>query len=170
MVSGFAMRSALIRELLNFLDSDGALRVGNCAPAEDAKLEALNLPLDLKRLLQWSWPQTPDAMVGPYRLRSSGQILAPEDLRRLIPECLLAVGDALNGDLLVVQFSDERCPTGLLSHDRWFDEPAPPAAECFATVTESLEEYFFRVAEQMYLPTDYYAACEWRELRQELNR
>ncbi|MBW3542594.1 MAG: hypothetical protein KY476_20210 [Planctomycetes bacterium] len=160
------MRNNLLRDLLSFLDND-YLRVEPCSDTLAEKIEGLPLPLSLKRLFQSSWPQTPDAMIGPYSMRCTGQILAPDDLERLLPYNMVAVGSAANGDLLVLRFDEVRCTVGLVSHDSYYEESSLPF-DSFAAFASSLEEFLYRAAHQMYLPIDYYAARELEELQEEM--
>ena len=50
------MTTSLIRDLFQHLDHDSSLQVGNCSEAEKRRLEEMPLPIDMKRVLQWYWP------------------------------------------------------------------------------------------------------------------
>ena len=160
------MRTALISDLLQHLDSDGSLRVGHCPEAASQKLEEMSIPLGVKRVLQWYWTNRGGG-VGGYTLYSVEESLANEDLGRLLATGMLPIGYAANGDPLVLRFDEERCEVGLVSHDRLWEEGSDPK-ECYAEVTGSIEEFLWRAAEGRYLPIDYYAASELLEMRKEV--
>ena len=77
------MRTSLIRDLFQHLDRDGSLQVGHCAEAEKHRFEELQLPTDVKRVLQWNWPNR-GAEVGGYNLYTPKEILSSEDQPRLL--------------------------------------------------------------------------------------
>src|SRR5688572_1196330 len=99
------MRTALIRELFNHLDRDGSLQVGDCPQNVSRALEGMPLPLEVKRVLQWYWTNS-GGEVGAYTLYSVGEILANDDLPRLLSMEMLPIGCAANGDPLVLRLSD----------------------------------------------------------------
>src|SRR5688572_26722463 len=111
------MRTDLIRDLFQHLDSDGSLRVGNCPKEANRTLEEMPLPLGLKRVLQWYWTNN-GGEIGGYTLYSVEESLANKDLSSLIVAKMLPIGYAANGDPLVLCFSEERCAIGLVSHDQ----------------------------------------------------
>lgn len=147
-----------LEELLSLLDADGYLDVGPCHGTTAKKIDSLALlPNSLKRIFTMHWPNTADAMCGPYRIRSAGQILAPADLELLLPHKFIAIGDALCGDLFVLRFADGGTETGLLNHENvWTDVSTP--SEAYIRVTDSLTDFFLSVWEDRKLPIDYFAA------------
>lgn len=161
------MRTNLIRDLFTHLDADGSLQVGHCPEGANLTLEGLPFPIDLKRMLQWSWINH-GADVGKYRLYSVEESLASEDLPKLITAGLFSVGCARNGDPLVFRFNENECAVGLLSHELLWEEDSDPK-EAYIEVTRSIEEFLWRTVEGRYLPIDYHAALELLEMRKELN-
>lgn len=161
------MRTALIRDLLQHLDSDGSLHVGHCPEAANRTLEEMALPVELKRVLQWYWTNS-GGEVGGYTLYSVEEFLANEDTPRLLAVGMLPIGYAANGDPLVLCYSEERCAVGLVNHDELWGGDGDPK-EIYAEVTGSIEEFLWRAAEGRYLPVDYYAAAELLEMRQEVD-
>ena len=84
----------------------------------------MQLPTDVKRVLQWNWPNR-GAEVGGYNLYTPKEILASEDQPRLLTVGMLQIGFARNGDLLVLCFTEDKCAVGLVSHDElWADRDA----------------------------------------------
>ena len=159
------MRTALIRDLFQHLDADGSLQVGHCPEAASRTLEAMPLPVGVKRVLQWYWTNR-GGEVGGYTLHSVEGILAHEDLPRLLAVGMLPIGYAANGDPLVLRFGEEECAVGLVSHDELWGGVDDPK-EMYAEAAGSIDEYLWRAAEGRYLPIDYYAAAELRDMRQE---
>ena len=159
------MRTELIRDLLQHLDADGSLQIDNADTKTTQALEELPIPLDLKRMLQWNWT-TGGGRVGRYTLYSVNEILTNDDFDRLFQRRMIPIGYALNGDILVLRFANERCAVGLVSHDQLWEEECGPE-EAYVEVTPTVEEYLWRVSEGRYLPIDYYAASELAELRGE---
>lgn len=159
------MRPELIRDLFIYLDRGNDLKVGNCPPKANQTLEEMPLPIDLKRVLQWYWTNN-GSKVGAYNLFSVEEILARDDLSRLLALQMLQIGFAANGDPLVLRFSEAECEVGLLSHDQFWSEEEF-TEDMYAKVTGSIDEFLWRAAEGRYLPVDYYAAAELLEMRRE---
>src|SRR5688572_30919373 len=97
------MRYQLIVDLLNHLDVDGSLSIGYASERTTNVIEGLSIPIDLKRLLQWSWT-TRGGQVGRYFLDSVNDILANNDFERLLQHQMIPIGHAPNGDILVLRF------------------------------------------------------------------
>jgi len=161
------MRYELVKDLLHHLDSNGSLGIGNAEEKTTAILEELQIPIDLKRLLQWYWTKN-GGQVGPYTLYSINKIPANDDYDQLLNYKMIPVGFAANGDILVIRFLDENCSVGLVSHDELREGESDPI-EAYAEVTPSIDEYLWRAAESRYLPIDFYAASELVELRKSLS-
>ena len=160
------MRTDLIRDLFQHLDSGGALQVGPCPKEANRTLEEMPLPLDVKRVLQWYWMNS-GGEIGGYSLYSVEESLANEDLPSLIAANMFPIGCAANGDPLVLCFNEERCAVGLVSHDQFWEDGTDPKA-AYAEVTATIDEFLWRAAEGRYLPIDYYAASELLEMRKEI--
>ena len=147
---------ASVEEYLTELDRNGRLQVGPCHGKIANKIDALAIPDTLKRLFTIHWPNNPDAGVGPFRIRIAGQILAPDDLKLLLPYGMVAIGDGGSGDLFVIRFADGTDEIGVVNINvRWSSAPPPTH---YAKITDSLLEFFKRVSEDDDLPADYYDA------------
>ena len=160
------MRSSLIRDLFQHLDRDGSLQVGHCPEAENRRFEEMQLPTDVKRVLQRYWPAR-GAEVGGYNLYSPKEILDQEDQPRLLAVGMLQIGFARNGDLLVLCFTEDKCAVGLVSHDELWEELDGDPREMYVEVTGSIDEYLWKASEGRFLPVDFYAAIELHEMRGE---
>ena len=157
------MRSHLIKDLLNHLDVDGALKIGYANAQTTQAIEKLSIPLNLKRLLQWSW-LTCGSEIGPYYFDSVNEITTNPDYETLIQYRMIPVGHAINGDIVVLRFDDKDCSIGLISHDEFWEERGDPN-KSYAELAATIDEYLFRVTEKLYLPIDFYAAEEWEALK-----
>ena len=160
------MRTELIRDLLKYLDGNGALESGDCPDDVNRAIEEMPLPTSLKRLLQWYWPNR-SCRIGRYNIYTAKECLADKDLAILMQANMLPIGYAINGDPLVVRFSDDKCAVGLISHDKFWEEHTDPEVS-YAEVTGSIEELLWRAADGRYLPTDFYAASELSGMRKEI--
>ncbi len=160
------MRYELITDLLHHLDASESLKIGYADEKNTEILEQLPIPLDLKRLLQWSWT-TCGGQVGSYFLDSVNQIPVNDDYERLLRHKMLPIGYAANGDIVVLRFDTAECSVGLVSHDQLWEGESDPD-EAYVELTASIDQYLWRVTEGRYLPIDFYAASEWEELRREL--
>jgi hypothetical protein len=160
------MRTELIRDLLWHLEANNALQLGNADERTTENLESLDIPMKLRRVLQWHWT-TSGGEVGPYTLYPVHEILKDEYFEQLFKFAMLPIGYAMNGDILVIRFQGEGCCVGLVSHDQlWEGETDPDAA--FVEIVGSVEEYLWRSVERRYLPTDYYSAIELDNLKEEI--
>lgn len=159
------MRTHLIRDLLQHLDRDGSLKVDHCSAEEKRRLDELPLPVEVKQVLQFYWPNN-GGKVGGYDLYTVKEILANDDLPRLLAAEMLAIGFARNGDPLVLHFTGDSCAVGLISHDELWGEAGDPK-EIYLEVTGSIEDFLWRAAEGRYLPVDYYAVAELLEMQRE---
>lgn len=162
------MRTDLIRDLFQYLDSDGSLEVGDCDKTAKGTLEGMPLPINVKRVLQWYWTNR-GGEVGCYTLYSVEECLVNDDLPKLIDAGMFPIGYAANGDLLVLCFTEEKCAVGLVSHDLLWEEDCDPH-KAYAKVTGSIDEFLWRASEGRYLPVDYYAATELLEMHREVDR
>ncbi len=125
------------------------------------------LPLEVKRVLQWYWTNS-GGKVGAYTLYSVKEILANDDLPRLLIMQMLPIGCAANGDPLVLRFSEVKCAVGLISHDEFWGGERDQES-IYAEVTGSIDEFLWRAAECRYLPIDSYAAVELLEMRRKID-
>jgi hypothetical protein len=160
------MRTDLISDLFHHLNSAHKLGVGKCDKATHEKLERLEIPMDLRRTLQWYWT-TLGGEVGGYELHSVNSIFQHEDFKQLSKYKMIPIGSAANGDILVINYQQENPAIGLVSHDELWESKGNPL-EVYEVVTASIDEYLFRAVEKMYLPIDYYAARELNALKREM--
>ncbi len=165
------MRMSLIEDLLyHFWRRDG-IRIDECDESAAERLKALSLPSQLFGLLRWTWVKA-DAEIGRYTIIPVEGILSFSPfLERSLKESMIPIGYALNGDPLVLRWSDkDRCEVGLISHEEFDEDERVCPTLPYARVTSTLEEYLLRAVEGKYLPIDYYAARELDSLRQEMSR
>jgi hypothetical protein len=162
------MRDYLIADLFRFLAKKGQFEVGHPSKDVERQRESLPVPLDVKRLLQWQWPRS-YVEVGPYGLNPAEDILRNEDLSRLLPAHMIPIGNARNGDLLVVRFATEgQAEVGLVSHDELWEGECEPE-QAYVAVSATVEEYLYRAAEGRYLPIDSCAATDLVSLQSEMD-
>jgi hypothetical protein len=90
------MRTQLISGFLHHLDVDGELGVGEDTSKTEEAVEALPLPVDLKRIIQWSWPQK-YGQFGPLEIFDVESILDEDCLEAFLQHSWLPVGKAGNG-------------------------------------------------------------------------
>src|SRR5687767_3290063 len=148
------MRTELIQDLFHHLDQDGSLNIGYADERTTQMLEALAIPVDLKRALQWYWT-TRGGDVGPYCLDSVNSILSNSDFSALFQAGMIPIGSAVNGDILVIRIDNDGCHIGLVSHDQFWEGECSPG-EAYVEVTRTIDEYLWRSVELRYLPIDYY--------------
>jgi hypothetical protein len=165
------MNQELCREFINHLDRNGSLKSG-AAPKNIQKwLHGLALPNSLLRFMLWNWPQT-DGQIGHISILSSASLYADEATAHLLKHKFLNAGSAPNGDLFVIDFSTESCVPGFITHEEWCpssDEPQDPRL-FFQPIARTFTSFLYRVVEDRYLPTDYYAAKEFNAfLKEEQN-
>ena len=156
------MNHHLSREFIKYLDRDGDLESGYAPEQVATWLEQLALPYGLLCFMKWDWPQS-DCQIAHIRILSSASIYADEATAHLLKHGLLNAGSAPNGDWFAVDFSAEACVPGFVTHEEWSpwgDEPRD-ARRFFQPVARSFESFLYRIVEDRYLPTDYYAAREF---------
>jgi hypothetical protein len=87
---------------------------------------------------------------------------------------LFAVGNATNGDFIVIDLRDERRPAGFVSHDELWGRPSDDVRAFFILVAESLDEMLTGMSgalweclrgekRELRYPTDYCDALSWSE-------
>jgi hypothetical protein len=148
------------------LDRAGALGVDNCDAALAAKIETLHLPLSLKRIFQWCWASK-SAQIGKYYFKSTSAVFSGEWFERLLDSNMLHIGSALNGDALIVQFSDKECEVGLFDSTTFAGEDDGSPRDFYVRICWSLDELLSRLADNAFLPIDHQSASELAELRKE---
>jgi hypothetical protein len=164
------VKSALISDLMGHLDSKNKLRVGPASKSAQEKIAALDIPRSLKLILQQDWLNKAGD-VGCFYVLSVDKIFKNNDFERLLKSKMIPIGSSGNGDILSIDFNDEnKIQVRLASHEIIWEDASADPRKASAMVTPSLEEFLLRVADDMYLPSDYYAAKELSELRKEMAR
>lgn len=158
------MDDYLLRAFISHLDRDQALAIGD-APASIQKwLEEIGLPLVLLRFMRWGWPQK-DCDIALCSILSSESIYAHDATLIFLKFRFLNIGNAINGDWLVIDFSTDACAPGFIPFALWnpyTPEPKDPR-ELFQTITRSLDSFLYRAMEGRYIPLDSYAAQDFNE-------
>lgn len=132
------------------------------APAQiEAWLESLALPLDQKRMLQWSWPKEP-VTIGKIEFTDPVGIFHFEHRDKMIAESLLPIGRGLNGDPFVLDFSIESGPVGFLCLPEL--DSGKSFRDVFQPTCRTLASYLHRAMLGTYLPFDYYEARDMVDL------
>ncbi len=158
------VRYNLIHDLTHHLDEKGVFSVGNCDSDLSARIEKLSLPIDLKRVFQWTWANKGGRLgEWKYYLDSTETIFSCEWFDRLLAAKMLEIGSAANGDSLVIKFSDESCEVGLLNCIELVGEEAADPNGFYVTVSESLDDLLLRMVEDKFLPIDYWSARQFSE-------
>lgn len=158
------MNSELCQDLIYFLDRDQSLACGHAPQPVSDWLETLQIPMNLRRFMQWHWPQN-DCGIAHLDVKSSASIHSDEATAPLLRDQFLNIGSAPNGDWFVIDFSNDACACGYISHGEWSpweDEPVSGRA-FYQMISRSLESFLHRAVESRYLPTDYYSAKAFNE-------
>jgi hypothetical protein len=140
--------------LMRHLAGD-AVDIGHAPPKIEEWLESLALPIDLKRMLQWSWPQTPIA-IGNIEFTDPVGMFHFDRRDELIEDSLFPIGHGLNGDPFLIDFSLQSNPVGFLCLQELYGDNR--IRDVFQPAFRSLASYLHRVMLGHYLPFDYYDA------------
>ena len=151
--------------LMQYLAGDD-VDIGHAPPEIDAWLESISMPIDLKRLLQWSWPQTP-ITIGNIEFTDSVGIFHFDRRDDLIRDSLFPIGHGLNGDLFLIDFSLQSNPVGFLGLQELYDDKS--FRDVFQPSYRTLASYFHRVMLGHFLPFDYYEAKDMIDFLREEN-
>jgi hypothetical protein len=158
------MNESLCREFMVHLDLDGKLKTGYADEETQEWLDSLDLSVELKCLMKWQWPRV-DCEVAKIRLWPMSKIRGGEITPLLLEHQLFHVGNAINGDWLVVDFSTDACVPGFVTYSEWMawdDEPENPR-KYFQPIARGFDSFLYRLVEKLFVPTDYYAAKEFNE-------
>ena len=114
--------------------------------------------------MQWDWPQA-DCQIAHISIQSSTSFYADEATSPLLKHKFLNVGSAPNGDTFVIDFSNEACTPGFITHEEWspWDNELQDPRQFFQPIGRTFDSFLYRVVEGKYLPTDYYAAREFNK-------
>jgi hypothetical protein len=156
---GEDMSRELLSEFIYHLDADRSMKLGHAPDDVQAWLEDLGLPIDIRRFLQWDWPQT-NSYIRHIALMSSENIIKDEYTSALLPYKFLHLGSAPNGDFFVLDISTDPCRPGFITHEEYC-EKNPRVV--FQPIARSFESLLYRLVEGRYVPKDYYAAREFNE-------
>lgn len=161
------MREHLIHQLVNFA-LDDSLAVGTCSKKYIKLIDAQPFPEWLKRLLSHHWP-TKSGHVWPcYDFFDHKQIFSHYLFERSVAQEMLPVAHGPNGDTMVIKFNDDAAEVGFLCHEE-VDE-AEKLADAYSQVTPTIEEFFLRVHDRLFLPADSYSAYGFGDLLSEMRR
>jgi hypothetical protein len=156
------------RELICHLDKDGSLGIEASSKAVVKWLEAAELPWNLDMMIRHYWPQQ-ESQIGHISWLTASELVQREQQPLFMAAKLLEVGSAPNGDPFVIDFSSDACAVGFVSHEEFSDNEAE-VRKVFQPIARSFASFLHRVAEERYLPTDYFAAKAFNEfLREEQN-
>lgn len=164
----FEIRHTLINDLMHHIDRNGALGLRECDPELRHFIEALEMPMMLKRMFQWNWVSTA-ADVGIYSLMPLTHVFSDEWFQRLFACGMLSLGYARNGDRVILRMFPDRYEMGLLNSTQFAGEDDDASPEPFyAKICSSLDELLLRLVENRFLPMDYDSAFELNQLKQEM--
>ena len=167
------MSRNLLSEFMYHLDVDGEMDLGHAPDDVIEWIESLGLPMSIRRFLQWDWAQT-DGQIGHIHIMSSSNVRTNDWSDTFTPQKLLWLGSAPNGDFFVINFSDDRCIPGFVTHSECWDGNGGMRSDlvsCFQPIARSMQSLLYRFAEALYIPTDYYSAKEFNKfLETETNR
>ena len=130
--------------------------LGDCDAKTIASISAMGLPSDLVDLFTRHWPQTPGrGHAGPFRLRSTAQLVSPLNINELIPRGLFSFASAGNGDTVALEIGISDYPTLIFDHCNWSDE-LDDLRSIAVGLTLTLSEFFDRAANDPDMPGDYW--------------
>ena len=167
------MRSDVItRLLLELVDrhGEGDVSVTKCPESLLPKLDALEVSRDLKRLFRFDWLDKCLWLEMGVSIDGLSAILASKDLPPLLKHGIVPIGNAANGDLLVLRVvPPDLCEVGFVAHEelRGSEDSFEPA-KGYARATKSLDAFLFRHVDRLYLPSDFYECEQWVELQREM--
>lgn len=163
------MKTELISDLTHYLDGvfEDDLKVGNCEKPLHEEVQSWDIPMDLKRTLQWNWFNA--SFDGPrHFLYSVEDIIESDDRGRFMAEGLLQIGSCRNGDMIVIDFREETSPVLFVSHDEFWEDRECSPRRCAVLIYRSLAEFMLRTAEMKYVPLDWSTGMEYRKLFDEM--
>ncbi|MEZ0277235.1 MAG: hypothetical protein ACAH88_20150 [Roseimicrobium sp.] len=143
------MNSDLAAQFLHHLDF-GELSVGHAPDDVKAWLEDLDIPMDLRRLMQWTWPQK-FCLIAGIAIYTSRDIQKFENIDIFLANKLFPLGHSKCGDEFALDFSVESFPVGFV---RVGDYSEDNPRELLNYVARSLETFLYRVTEGKFVPYD----------------
>lgn len=166
------MNSDVCREFFYHLNLDRSLDVGSSPEAVVDWLKKIELPRGLKHLLMHSWPQSSGFVAGRVHVHSALSLTSNDLTNEILKHRLLNIGSAPNGDFLVIDLTTDNCVPGFISHSEWspyYSEPGNPR-DFLQPIARSFDSFLYRLVEERYLPTDYYAAKAHNQFLREEER
>ena len=147
------MNEDLCRKFVLHFNKKMNLEIGTASKHFQKWLSEQGIPLSLFRFLIWSWPQK-DCEIGLCNILSSESIHSHDATTTLLRFNLLNVGNAINGDWIVIDFSNAACAPGYIPFALWNAyalEPADPRG-LLQPISRSLDSCLYRLVEGLYLP------------------
>lgn len=156
------MENRLLKAFINQLDKDGTLNPGPAPRNVKQWIESLGMPMNVMRFLQWHWVRV-DSWVSPLNLSASKNLIEEETTPfPLVPYKFLKLGSALNGDPFVIDFLEDSCVPGFVSHDLYWEGRAKPRS-AFEPIARSFESLLYRLTEGLFVPHDYFQAKDFNQ-------
>ena len=137
---------------------------GRAPPKIDAWIDSLAMPIDIKRMLQWTWPRTP-ILIGNIEFTDPVGMFHFDHRDKMIEESLFPIGQGINGDPFLIDFSTPDGPVGFLCLQEFYGDKY--IRDVFQPTFRTLASYFHRVMLRHYLPFDYYEAKDMIEFLRE---
>jgi hypothetical protein len=156
------MNFDLCANLLHHLDR-GRLKIGKAPADVIIWLNNLNLPPNLAHIIQYYWVSDDCCLLDrSINLWSAKSIQDDEETQPLLAAEFLKIGEAMNGDCFVIDFSTESCSPGFVNHEECTLGQSDPR-EYFQPIASSFEALLKRVDEGCYIPEDYFEAEDYNE-------
>ncbi len=152
-------RADLYRAAVRQLTGGEAMTLGTTDPTYRDWLTSRRLPQELTGFL------IDNALSSPATFEGSGGMWTPEDVMTLndqeeaMPSAgLLAVGNAINGDFIVIDFARGDGTSGFVSHDLLWEQSTGQLRDAFVPVARSIGEMLHGMTSVEDFPFDYWAA------------
>jgi hypothetical protein len=147
-----------ISDLTHLLDSraDGELQVEHATERLIEVIENWDIPMQLKRTLQWNWFN--HRLEAEQTIDSVEEITESDYLEEFMQHELLPIGSCANGDMVVIDYRNENFPVSFITLAEYLGSDRTDPKEFSAKVSDSLVDYFIRIADGLFIPYDYYSA------------
>lgn len=161
------MRCNLISDLWIHIEGNEDFKVDHCPKETSDIFEEIDMPIDMKRMFQWRWPQV-DVRLSYYEVDCAKNIPESEDFSRLIKQNMVRIGSGPNGDLLVVRWLDnEAVEVGVIDHANFWPNEDQNPESWYVKMTDTFEEFLYKIAHNQFLPSDYHVAIELASFKSE---
>lgn len=161
------MRQHLIHQLVYFA-LDDSLAVGSCSQKYIKLIHSQPFPEWLKLLLSHHWPTKSGTVWPSYVFFDHKQIFSHYLFDRAVAQGMVPIADGPNGDTMVIKFDDDAAEIGFLCHEEVHD--SEKLADAYSQVTPTVEEFFLRVHDRLFLPADSYSAYGFGDLLTAMRR